>query len=136
MRNRAKCKLCKNIIESFHENDYVDCPCGEISIHGGLYKLGCSAKDFSNFIRVDDNGNEVIVKVIVKDSLISEKEIKDEISHPIEENVIKREEKLKMLDEMIENIEKLPSHAMYAPVNHADFCSALMLISSILNHKS
>lgn len=129
MRNRAKCKLCKNIIESFHENDYVDCPCGEISIHGGLYKLGCSAKDFSNFLRVDDQGNEIIVKLTENHENAV---FKEDFAKAVEEYTIKRTEKLAMLDEMIANIEKLPDNAMYTPVNHVDFCSALILLASIL----
>lgn len=62
MRNRAKCKLCEEIIESFHQFDYVSCDCGEISIDGGEYTFGASAKNFANFLRIDDNDKEVAVK--------------------------------------------------------------------------
>ena len=41
-------------------------------------------------------------------------------------------EMLEMLDEMIRRIEDLPPNALYAPINHADFCSLLILLSSIL----
>ena len=62
MRNRAKCKLCNSIIESLHRYDYVKCACGEIAISGGLYELETSAKDYANFLRVDDAGREIPVE--------------------------------------------------------------------------
>jgi len=122
MKNRAKCKLCKKVIESFHEFDYVSCSCGEISISGGSYKYECYANDFSNFLRVDDENNEVIVKV---ENQIEMK--KDEFKA-----MPTREELLKVLDEMISNIENLPKHVMSSPISHYDLCSALILISSIM----
>ena len=128
MRNRAKCKLCLSIIESFHDHDYVSCKCGEISIDGGHSLLRASAKDFRNFLRVDDDGNEIIVKV-VDDNTQSEKntENKDD-QQPIKPN---RKELLEELKGMIENIEKLPAHALSLPISHYDFVSALMLLSAI-----
>ena len=54
MRNIAKCKLCSSIIESKHRHDYVSCLCGEISIDGGNDYHKCFAKDWRNFVRVDD----------------------------------------------------------------------------------
>lgn len=117
MRNRAKCKLCKSIIESFHLNDYVDCKCGEISIHGGLDKLGCSAKDFANFLRIDDEGNEILVTV-KSETQINEKPSKQEL--------------IDMLDDMTKKIEELPQNAMNQPINHYDLYSFMLLVSSIL----
>src|SRR5271166_4679007 len=57
IKNRAKCKLCKDILESFHQHDYVTCTCGEISIDGGTSYWRCAAKNWENFLRLDDNGN-------------------------------------------------------------------------------
>ena len=62
MRNRAKCRLCGDIIESFHRTDYVACSCDEISVDGGEYRFQCGAKDFKNFIRIDDLGNEIPIR--------------------------------------------------------------------------
>ena len=61
MKNRAKCKLCNSIIESFHPTDHVICKCGEIELNGGdgMY---AKANDFKNFVRVDDRGNEIVVR--------------------------------------------------------------------------
>lgn len=117
MKNRAKCKLCKSIIESFHDTDYVECKCGEIAVSGNPASLYCSAKDWNNFMRIDDLGNEIIVKV---------KE------NSIEPEIHTKSDLLRMLDTMIQNIESLPQEAMTSSINHYDFCSALILLSSIL----
>jgi hypothetical protein len=69
MRNRAKCKLCSSIIESMKLDDYVSCKCGAITINGGTYAYECRANHWENFIRVDDEGNEIIVKVEEKKAI-------------------------------------------------------------------
>lgn len=117
MINRAKCKLCNQIIESFHATDLVQCKCGAIALDGGE-SLKCYYKDIHDFVRVDDQGNEIIVR---------EAEEKLDISSAI----VDREELLKMLNEMIKNIEGLPQIAMATSVNHYDLLSALLLISAI-----
>jgi hypothetical protein len=122
MKNRAKCKLCKAVIESFHATDYIVCKCGEIAVDGGD-ALRCSAQNWDNFMRVDDEGNEIVVKV------------KDETNvKPLDMPIVKptRKELIAMLDEMIANIERLPSGAMTAPVTHYDLLSALLLVSEIV----
>lgn len=121
MRNRAKCKLCNSIIESFTLYDYVICACEEISISGGAYELNCSAKDFANFVRVDDQGNELTVTVVEK---------KDNDISP--SNTLNKKELIDMLEEMVKSIEHLPQEAMTSSINHYDFASALLLIISIL----
>lgn len=124
MRNRAKCKLCQSVIESFHTWDHVTCNCGEISVDGGNEYLKCSAKDFKNFLRVDDNDNEIIVTVKEEPIEIPQSEISHKPS---------RKELLSMFDEMITSYENLPKHAMLSPVSNADLCSSLILINAILN---
>lgn len=121
MINRAKCRLCNSIIESYHATDLVLCKCGEISVDEGS-ALKCFAKDWNNFIRVDDNGNEIIVKVKNNDTKPTE----------IDSTRPNKKELLSMLDEMIKNTEKLPQAAMTSPITHYDFASALLLLSSIL----
>ncbi len=122
MKNRAKCKLCQNIIESFHRQDYVTCPCGEISIDGGNDFLGCRSNNFDNFLRVDDEGNEIVVKYENK----SESDEK-----PNEHKRLCRDELLSLLDDMIKTIESLPQQALFSPISHYDHLSLLYLISSI-----
>ncbi len=121
MRNRAKCKLCNSIIESLHRNDYVSCKCGEISVDGGLDYCRASAIDFKNFLRIDDEENEIVVKFKEPEEKIVEEKTKPT-----------RKELMDVLQEMISNIENLPSQAMQTPINHYDFCSSLILLQSIL----
>lgn len=135
MKNRAKCNLCKDIIQSFHATDLVSCRCGEISIDGGDYQYKCFAKDFINFLRVDDLGNEIIVKI--------QSQMKDNNSEKVVEKIESKykhrpdkKELLKLLEIMIENIESLPSQAMQTYVNQYDLCSALMLISELFKEIS
>src|SRR5260221_11915794 len=121
MRNRAKCKLCGDIIESFHSTDLVNCKCGQIYVDGGT-AMFCGDSDWNNFLRVDDQGNEIVVKV-------QEKEPTKEMEYIHKPT---KKEMLDMLDEMIKNIENLPQHAMLLPITHADHCSLLILLSAIL----
>lgn len=123
MRNKAKCKLCQSIIESFHEGDYVECKCGEISVSGGG-RMYCGAKDWNNFRRIDDLGNEIVVKM---------EDVKP-VDNPT--NKPSRKDLLAMLDAMIESIEKLPTNAMVQPITHYDHCSSLILLAAILRTES
>lgn len=50
LRNRAKCKLCGDVIESTHVHELVACSCGEIFVDGGHEYARAGAKDFKNFI--------------------------------------------------------------------------------------
>jgi hypothetical protein len=117
MRNRAKCKKCESIIESKAHNDQMHCKCGEISVNGGEM-LGCSAMDWNNFLRVDDEGNVIVPT--------------------IQESAPKatRKDFLEALDEMIRRIEDMPPNAMVVSINHYDFVSLLVLLSSIFRCES
>ena len=115
MRNRAKCKLCNDIIESYHATDYVTCKCGEISVMAGE-SLKCAAYNWNNFVRVDDKGNEIVVAV--QDEISTEKPDKKQL--------------LDMLDEMIKSYDRLPENAMSAPVSNYDLASSLTLLLAIL----
>ena len=123
MRNRAKCRLCQSVIESYHYYDYVSCKCGEISVTGGPDSYQSASKDHSykNFIRVDDEDNEVCI------TLVDTEEPKS-----MDAPKLTRDDYLKMLDSMIKSIESLPPQAMQAPISHYDLYSALLLLSTIL----
>lgn len=82
--------------------------------------MECSALDWNNFLRIDDQGNEIIVTV------------KSEDVKPLYNEAPTREDKLKMLDEMIRSYENLPQNALNAPITGYDLLSALLLVSSIL----
>lgn len=127
MRNRAKCKLCGDILESFHRYDYVTCRCGEISIDGGGDYYHCSAKNFDNFLRVDDEGNEIVVKIQDADNSTTKEESQPEL---------KRKDLIDMLEAMYKNIENLPSAAQHSPINHYDLYCALALIHQIFKREN
>lgn len=135
MRNRAKCRLCGEIIESFAVGDYITCKCGEIGVHGGPIKFECAVRsDWGNFVRIDDNDKEIEIKVVEKEA-IKENLTTDPI---IRENLVVQKEKLckadlhDELERMIANIEGLPQEVLMQPVSHYDLAAALMLISAIL----
>lgn len=126
MRNRAKCKLCGSIIESFHPTDYVSCKCGEISVDGGE-SYRCYAKSYDNFLRVDDEGNEIIVTVKPsEDPEEAEKAIK----------IDSKKELLDMLAELIKSFDRLPAHAMSSSVTQSDLQSVLVLLLAIFRADS
>lgn len=122
MRNRAKCRLCQSIIESFHRHDYVTCTCGEIAVDGGRDYLKALAKDFTNFLRIDDEDKVIPVKVI---------ETLDDVK-PLDIPIPPtKEELISMLEEMAKSYENLPQHAMLNPVTNYDLASSLLLISQV-----
>lgn len=124
MRNRAKCKLCGSILESFHRYDYVSCKCDEIAISGGQDKLEVYYKNIDNLLRLDDEDNVIVV----------EENGNPEISHPIQDSVNKptRKEKMEMLEAYVTNLENLPQNAMSTSVTHYDLYSLALLVSSLL----
>lgn len=127
MKNRAKCKLCNDVIESFHPTDLVFCSCGQIGLDGGD-SLKCMATDWRNFVRVDDDGNEVVVQVKERVEVTLTKEDIERLegtSGPT------KSELLDILSEMIKTYEALPQVAMTQPITHYDLLSILMLVSSI-----
>lgn len=129
MRNRAKCKACGDILESFHENDWVSCKCSEISICGGNVRLECSAKDWKNFLRVDDHGNVIVPKVVQKDDV---KLQQDENDVKLQPKLTTFKEKLDMLKSMVNHFEELPKHIMDSAITHYDLYSIALVIVSLL----
>lgn len=124
MRNRAKCRLCNDIIESFLQHDFVSCKCGEISIDGGSYYMHCSARDWRNFLRVDDTGNEIVPKVVEKDQVEEE---------PQEINTkIAKKELIDMFKIMTERLDQLPQHVKQMSPTNADLYSFMLVLSQIL----
>lgn len=108
MRNRAKCKLCQEIIESKFSHDFVKCKCGEIFVDGGNEieaSMRFGANDFANFLRVDDKGNETCI---------------------VEKPIVTAEDHIELLDDMIRRIEALPEVAMYQTVNQYDYLSLMI----------
>jgi hypothetical protein len=56
MKNRARCKKCKDVIHSKYRHDFVSCKCGAIFVDGGndYFRYG---GDLEAFERLDDNDN-------------------------------------------------------------------------------
>jgi len=126
MKNRAKCKLCNDIIESFHRHDFVKCKCEEIYVDGGLDYFRCGAGDWRNFLRVDDEGNEIEVTVQEKDDVKTE----EPKAKPT------KKELLKTLEEMVKTFNELPQEAMMAPITHYDFSSLLSVLLILFSDDS
>jgi hypothetical protein len=126
MRNRAKCKLCGDIIESFHPSDSVGCKCGEIAVSGGA-ALYTFANDYENFLRIDDCGNEIIVNYKERKNKIDSEKQADE---PPQGSTI--DDLINELDERVKYIENLPQHASASPVNHYEVAMFMLVISTIL----
>jgi hypothetical protein len=68
IRNRAKCLLCGDIIESKHRHDFVKCSCGEIFVDGGNEYWRAGAMDFKNFERIDNTGKKYVDPLEEKDT--------------------------------------------------------------------
>lgn len=129
MRNRAKCKLCDDIIESMYTHDYQLCKCGEIAVDGGKDYHRVLAKDWANFLRVDDDGNEIIPSIIDKEKTDTDN---SHDSKP-EETKYKpsKKELIVMIEEMIKSYENLPQNAMTLPITHYDLLSLMLLLSAL-----
>lgn len=150
MRNRAKCRQCSTIIESFHEFDYVECKCSRVGITGGTVKYRVLAYDFKDVIRIDDNDKEIEIKFEDNDENNRNDRpndentdidpIHDDMGNPSYDNQSNlldnrqnttREDLLKELGLMMDNIEGLPQHVMIQPVNHYDLYSFMLVVSSL-----
>lgn len=140
MRNRAKCKLCGDIIESLTLHDYVECKCGEIALDGGSTRLRCLAKNWENFIRIDDSDKEIPVTFLEEEKSTppgkkgspqehSQQKNKDE---PLPLPIDSKEDLIMTIDQMISNIERLPPHAHTNPLNQYDMMSLLLLMKKFM----
>ena len=149
MRNRAKCKLCKIVIESFFDNDHVTCKCGEISVYGGTSNYYVSAvRDLSNILRVDDNDNVIIPKIITQNENTenNNEKIENQTCAPIIDNLddtsiqtsenenskTRKNTAIAEIDHILETIDRMPSHAMSNAITHYDYMTILILMKSLL----
>jgi hypothetical protein len=122
-RNRAKCKLCGDIIESMHRHDMQWCKCKHIAVDGGQDYFRCIAGDWNNFLRLDEEDNEIKV------------EIKEQEPKPKEEPpAISKEEMVDMLKLHIQGFDNLPDHAKHQPASMYDMQCLAMIIYGILRN--
>lgn len=132
MKNRAKCKLCDDIIESAHSQDYQLCKCGEIFVDGGK-DLKCGAKDWTNFRRIDDSDREIIPKIIEKSDISPGNVESEEVHSTYEPNPEQKHANLcSMLKGVIDSYDNLPQHAKLASITHYDLQAALLIIYEIV----
>lgn len=126
MRNRAKCKVCNVIIESFAWNDHIACKCGEIEIWGGLQNAKCAANKWENFLRIDDQGNEIVPQIVKNE------EEKIDMAIPGEKT---RDDLINIFQQLLDSIEKMSEDALLIPVNHVDLHTYLTVIMEIIKKK-
>lgn len=48
VKNRARCRKCKDIVESMHRHDIKSCKCGSITVDGGKDYIRRSALDLND----------------------------------------------------------------------------------------
>jgi hypothetical protein len=103
-------------------DEIVYCKCGAIAVCDGsamrMWPLGSD-----DFIRVDDLGNEILVRY---DKKASEPEQNPNAKNSQEP--VTREELIQTLNSTIETLEKLPLHH----VTSIDLANCMLIISSIL----
>ncbi len=130
MKNRAKCRLCLSVVESFFEGDVCTCKCGEITVYDGS-AMRVEFRNVENFLRIDDLGNEIIIKYKDKEEPKgNEPQEKQPFKEPTTGELIAE------LDRLIESYEKLPEHAKLAPVNCYDLISLMLVLTNILKRGS
>ena len=135
MRNRAKCKLCNDIIESKHIGEFVTCKCGQISIDGGPSEYRrCLAHDWANFVYLDDDDKERPIKVHKLEQDPKDKVTEEKAKESKEETKIpgKRGELMEVLKETLRNSENLPAHVKSSFVTYSDLDGLVSLIYAIL----
>jgi hypothetical protein len=111
----------------------VVCQCGEIGVSGGDIIYSTMAKDYQNFLRIDDNGNEIVVKQ--KENNRKEDQGTEEKKEVKQEFNDRKHEILGMLDGMIKSYEGLPKHVLLSPITGYDMLSVLLLLSSLFRCK-
>lgn len=63
--NKAKCRICGDIIQSLHRHDFRSCSCGEISVDGGHSYLRRAVKtSFSNVVDLSEIREEEYESIV------------------------------------------------------------------------
>ena len=135
MRNRAKCKLCDDIIESKQTWDFVTCKCGEISIDGGPSEhRRCLAHNWCNFVYLDDDDTERPLTIRKLEENPKDQVAEEKADESDKECVVagKRDELMGVLRETLKNSESLPPHVRSSFVTYADLDGLVSLIYAIL----
>jgi hypothetical protein len=89
--------------------------------------LRSRAKDYGNFLRLDDEGKEIEVKVINDTDDKKEVPVTEEIKKEIT-----REDKIKLVDAMLSYYEGLPQHVLLQAPTQYDLKAIYTLIRDCL----
>lgn len=127
MRNRAKCKLCNTVVESFHEFDLATCKCGEVAVYGGAQIPSVHCKKKENVILVDDNDNEIMPSSLTE----KPKENATDLAEEPPKEVTKKE-LIEIYETMIKADANLPQQALHAPCTYADLYHFKLFLLDIL----
>jgi len=122
VKNIAKCKLCESVIQSFFKGDYAECKCGEIAVSEGD-AMFVHFKDPANFLRIDEDGHTYPIQY-------NEKKEDDGQENLGFVHTLSKEECIKGIDNLITIYDNMPESETYRPINHKDFQSLLMIVSS------
>ena len=93
--------------------------------------MHCAAKNFDNFLRVDDLRNTITVKYKKSDEIGEDKSPEEEL-RPL----LTREQRIEELKRIIDHTTSLPDIALQGYVSHAELCNFMLLIHSILVMKN
>lgn len=128
IRNTAKCKLCNDIIESYHSNDYSLCSCGEIYVDGGPLGMRCGARNWDNFVRIDNDGNIVIPKIVDPTDASLVTDTADDVAVGLTFN-----DALDQLKHLEAVYRDLPQNVLYSSTSHSDMSSVLTLLVRVFD---
>ena len=103
------------------------CRCGEIGVHGGSEQQKCIAGDWSNFLRVDDEGNEIVPKIVDKTPAKTPEESSEKVV-----TALTKKDHIDALTDILQQLDRLPDHAMMQPITHYDYYSLVALLRSAL----
>ena len=148
MRNRAKCAECKTILESLAFGDVVTCTCGLQTIWGGTQALHSTSKDYTKFLRVDDEGGECPVmlidgrelekanggKIIIKDAHIGSGASLEPLQSPIDPAPVPSipSSTIDELQAFKEYLDKWPSARLHSSCTYADLRDLSSLVLAVL----
>lgn len=122
MRNRIKCKLCQDVIESI-SGEEVECSCKHIAVRGMWSNREILAIDFKNVIGIEDDGSESDINVIESRKNAP---IIDDMKQPPTDVLFE-------ITEMIRSFERLPPHATMQPLTQVDLFAVLLLMTKLVH---
>lgn len=133
MINRAKCKLCNDVIESHIHGHVVYCKCGTIAVMDGpALRTYAKGNDYgSYFLRVDDMGNEMVVQYKQDPTEVGQ----NEDDHEPEKGVSKKH----LIEEFEANIKNAidrPDHVLASFVTTDELLRFMIDILNIIKRDS